>query len=87
MEEQQKITFDNPFCNGCPVSSVVDESSRSATQIKDLLKNNEIVDENEWYVLLSNGCLIRKGRSKHESSKYLKGEKQQSILDYYGEVF
>ena len=73
----------NPFSIDYDVSKVVDESSRSESQMKDLLANNIVKDENEWYVLFENGTLIRKGRSSVPTSDYLANKKFKSINDYY----
>jgi hypothetical protein len=53
--------------------------------MRELLSNNTIDDENEWYVLFENGTLIKKGRSKVKTSEYLEGKKFKSIKRYYDE--
>lgn len=83
---EEIIKFENPFCNGCTVTRVVDESSRSSAQMIELLSHNELVDENEWYVLFENGTLIKKGRSRIATSDYLNGKKFLSINKFYEKV-
>jgi hypothetical protein len=75
----------NPFCTDCVITKVIDESTRSDNQMRELLSNNTIDDENEWYVLFENGTLIKKGRSKVKTSEYLEGKKFKSIKRYYDE--
>lgn len=77
------FTAKNPFNIEYDVSKVVDESSRSEAQMKDLLANNVIQDENEWYVIFENGTLIRKGRSSVPTSDYLVGKRFKSINKFY----
>lgn len=83
---EEVIKFENPFCNGCTVTKVIDESTRSTTQIKEFLNHNDLVDENEWYVLFENGTLLKKGRSKITTSDYLNGKKFINITKYYEKV-
>jgi len=65
------------------IKRVVVESTRSESQMRELLENNEIVIENEWYVLFENGTLIEKSRSKVSSSSYLVGFKHKNIKNCY----
>lgn len=81
--EKQVENYVNPFKTTTTIKKVVVENQRSAPQIVDLLKNNEIEVENEFYVLFEKGMLIEKGRSKVRSSDYLLGKKHQNIKDYY----
>lgn len=81
---EEVIKFENPFCNGLTITKVIDENTRSSIQIKELLGHNEIEDENEWYVLLKSGGLIKKGRSRIATSDYLKGHKFININKFYG---
>jgi hypothetical protein len=74
----------NPFNIDYTVKKVIDESSRSENQMRDLLTNNIIQDENEWYVLFENGTLVKKGRSKTSTSDYLMGKKFKTINKFYG---
>jgi len=74
----------NPFNIDYDVKKVIDESSRSENQMKELLANNTVQDENEWYVLFENGTLVKKGRSSTPTSDYLIGKKFKSISNYYG---
>lgn len=83
---EEVLKFENPFCNGCAVTKVIDESTRSTAQMKELLSNNTIVDENEWYVLFENGGLIKKSRSRTASSDYLAGKRFVSINKFYEKV-
>lgn len=83
---EEVLKFENPFCNGCVVTRVIDESTRSTAQIKEFLSHNELVDENEWYVLFENGTLIKKSRSRLATSDYLTGKKFVSINKFYEKV-
>lgn len=83
---EEVLKFENPFCNGCTVTRVIDESTRSTAQMKEFLSNNELVDENEWYVLFENGALIKKSRSRTATSDYLVGKKFVSINKFYEKV-
>ena len=89
-ETELEIIYVNPFGDIgndkgeiVKVRKVVVETSRSESQMKDLLSNNAILIENEWYVLFENGTLIEKGRSKVRSSDYLKDKKHKSIKNCY----
>jgi hypothetical protein len=77
----------NPFnCTDAEVKKVVDENKKSVDWIKDYLALNDPVVENEFYVLFSDGLLIKKGRSKFRTSSYLMGEKFKNFKRYYEEV-
>ncbi len=79
MEETQVL---NPFGYG-NASRVIDENRKPAEWYWDYLEFNEVIAENEFYVLLSDGLLIKKGRSKFRTSQYLKGEKFTSFQKCY----
>lgn len=79
MEENQVL---NPFGYG-NASRVIDENRKPAEWYWDYLEFNEVFAENEFYVLFSDGLLIKKGRSKFRTSQYLKGEKFTSFQKVY----
>jgi hypothetical protein len=88
-ETELEIIYMNPFGEivhegkVVKVKKVVVEATRSESQVKELLSNNEILIENEWYVLFENGTLIEKSRSKVRSSDYLIGKNHIDINKYY----
>jgi hypothetical protein len=79
MDENQVL---NPFGFG-EVSRVIDENSKPQEWYWDYLEFNEIVAENEFYILFSDGLLVKKGRSKFRTSQYIKGEKFTSFARNY----
>ena len=82
---EENLTLKNPFNEGSIINKIVDENGRSHLQMVDLLKNNTIKEENEWYVLFENGTLVKKGRSKTSTSEYVNGSKvHKSIIKFYG---
>ena len=70
MEESEII---NPFGHG-KASRVIDENRKPLEWWIDYISINQVVAENEFYILFEDGCLIKKGRSKFRSSQYLKGD-------------
>ena len=82
MDENQVL---NPFGFG-EVSRVIDENRKPQEWYWDYLEFNEIVAENEFYVLFSDGLLVKKGRSKFRTSQYIKGEKFISFNQVYARV-
>lgn len=82
MEEKQVL---NPFNYGNAVR-VIDENRKPAEWYWDYLEFNEVFAENEFYVLFTDGLLIKKGRSKFKTSQYLKGEKFTSFKSVYAKI-
>ena len=82
MDENQVL---NPFGFG-EVSRVIDENRKPQEWYWDYLEFNEIVAENEFYVLFSDGLLVKKGRSKFRTSQYIKGDKFISFNQVYARV-
>jgi hypothetical protein len=80
MEEAQVL---NPF-GYLSATKVLDENRKPCEWWIEYLEFNEVVAENEFYVLFGDGLLIKKGRSKFKTSQYLKGEKFFSFKQYYG---
>lgn len=78
--------FINPFqtLSAVKVARVVDENRKSEDWWKDYLANIEPEEENEFYVLFSDGMLVKKGRSKYPTSAYLKEIKRLNFKEYYG---
>ena len=79
MEESQVL---NPFGYG-NASRVIDENRKPAEWYWEYLKFNQVIVENEFYVLFSDGLLVKKGRSKFQTSQYLKGEKFKCFENVY----
>ena len=72
----------NPFGYG-NASRVIDENRKPADWWAEFLEINLEVAENEFYVLFSNGSLVKKGRSKFRSSQYLLGDRFKSFRQNY----
>ena len=77
MEEMQVL---NPFSYGV-ASKVMDENRKPAEWWVDYIQFNQVVSENEFYILFEDGFLIKKGRSKFRSSQYLKGDRFRSFRE------
>ena len=82
MEETEIL---NPFGFG-NASRVIDENRKPADWWIDYLEFNEVTAENEFYVLFSDGLLVKKGRSKFTTSQYIKGDKFTSFKKVYARV-
>jgi hypothetical protein len=82
MEEFQVI---NPFGYG-NVTKVIDENRKPVEWYLEYLEIHQVVVENEFYILFSDGLLIKKGRSKFRTSQYLLGEKFKSFKKMYGKI-
>ena len=82
MHEDQIL---NPFGFGI-VTKVIDENRKPQEWFWDYLEFNEIIAENEFYVLFSDGLLVKKGRSKFRTSQYIKGEKFTSFQKVYARI-
>jgi hypothetical protein len=80
MEEAQII---NPF-GYLSATKVLDENRKPVDWWHQYLEFNQAVAENEFYILFSDGLLVKKGRSKFTTSQYLKGDKFISFKQYYG---
>lgn len=79
MEESEIL---NPFGYG-NASRIIDENRKPHDWWLEFLDINLEVVENEFYVLFSNGSLVKKGRSKFRSSQYLIGDKFKTFRKYY----
>ena len=82
MEEIQIL---NPFGFG-QVSRVIDENRKPAEFWQEFFDLHQVYVENEFYVLFSDGLLVKKGRSKFRTSQYIKGEKFTSFACTYEKV-
>ena len=82
MEETEIL---NPFGFGNAIR-VIDENRKPADWWIDYLEFNEVTSENEFYVLFSDGLLVKKGRSKFTTSQYIKGDKFTSFGKVYARV-
>jgi hypothetical protein len=72
----------NPF-GYLVASKVIDENRKPVDFWTEYLATNQIVEENEFYLLFSDGLLVKKGRSKFTSSLYIKGEKFKLFKSFY----
>lgn len=79
MEESEIL---NPFGYG-KASRLLHENRKPIQWWWDYLDVNEVVVENEFYVLFEDGLLVNKGRSKFKSSQYLLGHKFYSFKQNY----
>ena len=80
MMEQEKIL--NPFSYGI-VTKVLDENRKTSEWWIEYISINQVLAENEFYVLFLDGLLVKKGRSKFTTSQYLKGEKFKPFKSFY----
>jgi hypothetical protein len=79
MEESEIL---NPFGYG-KASKVMDENRKPTEWWVDYISINQVIAENEFYVLFEDGCLVKKGRSKFRSSQYLKGDRFKSFRQHH----
>ena len=82
MHEDQIL---NPFGFGI-VTKVIDENRKPPEYWQEIFILHEVFAENEFYVLFSDGLLVKKGRSKFKTSQYIKGEKFTSFKKNYARV-
>ena len=82
MEEAQVL---NPF-GYLSATKVLDENRKPSEWWVEYLEFNQILAENEFYVLFSDGLLVKKGRSKFRTSQYIKGEKFTSFDKIYARI-
>jgi hypothetical protein len=75
----------NPFRTHDLVK-VINENKKPSEWWKDYVSLNEPEIENEFYILFPDGLLVKKGRTKFETSDYLKGKKFKSFKSHYEEV-
>lgn len=76
----EEIKIINPFGYGV-ASRVIDENRKPTEWWIDYISINQVIAENEFYVLFEDGFLIKKGRSKFKSSQYLKGDRFKSFKE------
>jgi len=81
MNEDQII---NPFGYGI-ANRILDENKKPVDWWMQYLEVNQVVDENEFYILFADGLLVKKGRSKYKSSQYTFGDDYKSFQQYYDE--
>ena len=81
--EQAEIL--NPF-GYLVASKVLDENRKPADWWAQYLEFNEVVAENEFYVLFGDGLLVKKGKSKFKTSQYVKGEKYVDFKTFYNQT-
>jgi hypothetical protein len=78
----EQIDILNPFGYG-KASKVMDENRKPTEWWIDYVSINQVVAENEFYVLFEDGFLIKKGKSKFQSSQYLKGDRFRSFKEFH----
>lgn len=76
----EEIKIINPFGYGV-ASRVIDENRKPTEWWIDYISINQVIAENEFYVLFEDGFLIKKGKSKFQSSQYLKGDRFRSFKE------
>lgn len=81
MKETTK--YINPF-DTIVVTNLIHENDFGADYWISFIKVNTILEENEWYVLFEGGVLVRKKRSRLDSSQRLLGVKMTKFKRYYG---
>lgn len=79
MEESEIL---NPFAYG-KASKVLHENRKPVEWWIEYTSINQVIAENEFYVLFDDGLLVNKGRSKFKSSQYLQGDKFKSFKQNY----
>ena len=86
MSEQATETTEKITMFGHEVTKVIDENRKPEVYWKLVLKSDdgEVIDENEFYVLLTGGYLVKKGRSKTKSSDYVSGRSFIKFKSCYG---
>jgi hypothetical protein len=82
MDENQVL---NPFGFG-EVSRVIDENRKPFEHWWWYVNLNAVFVENEFYILFSDGLLVKKGRSKFKTSQYLHGDRFKSFRYHYEKV-
>ena len=82
MEESEII---NPFGYG-KATRVIDENRKAVEWWIEYVSINQVVSENEFYILFEDGCLVKKGRSKFQSSQYLKGNRFRSFAQCHKSI-
>lgn len=82
MEESQVL---NPF-GYLTATKVIDENRKPSEWWIEYLEFNEVLTENEFYILFSDGLLVKKGRSKFRTSQYIKGERFTSFTKIYESI-
>lgn len=82
MHEDQIL---NPFGFG-NATKVIDENRKPPEYWQEIFSLHQVSAENEFYVLFSDGLLVKKGRSKFRTSQYIKGEKFISFQKVYARV-
>jgi hypothetical protein len=81
----EEIKIINPFGYGA-ASRVIDENRKPQEWWVDYIQLNQVIAENEFYVLFEDGCLVKKGKSKFQSSQYLKGDRFKSFKEFHGQA-
>ena len=81
----ETIEILNPF-GYLTASKVLDENRKPVEWWHQYLDFNDPVIENEFYILFSDGLLVKKGRSKFKTSQYVKGEKCLDFKTFYNQA-
>jgi hypothetical protein len=71
----EQLIYTNPF-NGSTteITKCKDENRISEEAFKLMLEELEVEDYNEFYILFSNGILVKRGKSKIRTSDYVKNK-------------
>jgi len=72
----------NPF-GYLEATKVLDENRKPADWWQQYLEFNQVLSENEFYILFGDRLLVKKGRSKFRTSQYLLGEKFKPFKSFY----
>lgn len=73
--ERYDLILSNPFAGSATVVTKCKDENKITKEAFDLmLRELDVEDYNEFYILFTNGLLIKKGRSKFRSSEYINGK-------------
>jgi len=81
----EEIEIINPLGHGIALR-VIDENRKPTEWWIECISITQIIDENEFYILFEDGCLVKKGKSKFQSSQYLKGDRFRSFKEFHKQV-
>jgi hypothetical protein len=71
----EELIYTNPFAGSTTqILKCKDENRISEEAFKLMLEELEVEDYNEFYILFSNGILVKRGKSKIRTSDYVKNK-------------
>jgi hypothetical protein len=79
MEESEIL---NPFGYG-KISKVINENRKPIEWWIEYIPINQVIAENEFYILFDDGLLVIKGRSKFTTSQYIHGDTFKTFKQTY----